>query len=60
MAKIVWSPSSIKDIDAIAEYIAKDSFKAAKNIVELFFIKAEISSRSHIMESKFPKQKIHF
>ena len=45
MAEIVWSPSSIKDINAIAEYIAKDSLMAAKNMVELFFQKAEILSR---------------
>ena len=45
MAEIVWSPSSIKDINAIAEYIAKDSLIAAKNMVELFFQKAEILSR---------------
>ena len=45
MAEIVWSHSSIKDINAIAEYIAKDSLMAAKNMVELFFQKAEILSR---------------
>ena len=45
MAEIVWVPSSIKDINAIAEYIAKDSLMAAKNMVELFFEKAEILSR---------------
>ncbi len=37
MAEIVWSPSSIKDINAISEYIAKDSLMAAKNMVDLFF-----------------------
>lgn len=36
MAEIVWSSSSIKDINAIAECIAKDSLIAAKNVVELF------------------------
>ena len=45
MAEIVWSPSSVKDINAIAEYIAKDSLMAAKNMVELFFQKAEILFR---------------
>ena len=42
MVKIIWAPSAIKDIDGIAEYIAKDSFTAAKNMVELFFEKAKI------------------
>ena len=45
MAEIVWSPSSVKDINAIAEYIAKDSLMAAKNMIALFFQKAEILSR---------------
>ena len=42
MANIVWSPSSVKDINSIAEYIAKDSLMAAKNMVELFFEKAKV------------------
>ncbi|MBC7865986.1 MAG: type II toxin-antitoxin system RelE/ParE family toxin [Gloeobacteraceae cyanobacterium ES-bin-316] len=42
MAKVTWAPSSIKDISAIAEYIAKDSLSAAKNMVNLFFEKAKI------------------
>jgi len=30
MAEIVWSPRAIKDIDEIANYIAKDSLQYAK------------------------------
>ncbi len=60
MAEIVWSPSSIKDVDAIAEYIAKDSFKAAKNMVELFFQKAEILSRFPHYGKQVPETKNTF
>ena len=42
MVKITWAPSAIKDINAIAEYIEKDSPSAAKNMVALFFEKAKI------------------
>jgi addiction module RelE/StbE family toxin len=42
MVKITWAPSAIKDMNSIAEYIAKDSTSAAKNMVSLFFEKAKI------------------
>lgn len=42
MAKIVWAPSALKDIDSIANYIAADSVTAAKNMVALFFESAQI------------------
>jgi toxin ParE1/3/4 len=42
MAKIVWAPSALKDIDSIANYIAADSVAAAKNMVALFFESAQI------------------
>ena len=45
MAQLVWAPSALKDIDAIAAYIAKDSIQAAMNIVELFFDKAEVLTK---------------
>jgi toxin ParE1/3/4 len=45
MVKLIWSPSSLRDIEAIAMYIAADSEKAAKNMVELFFEKAKILER---------------
>ena len=60
MAEIVWSPSSIKDINAIAEYIAKDSLMAAKNMVELFFQKAEILSRFPHYGKQVPETKNSF
>ena len=60
MAEIVWSPSSIKDINAIAEYIAKDSLMAAKNMVGLFFQKAEILSRFPHYGKQVPETKNSF
>lgn len=42
MANLTWASSVLKDIDAIATYISKDSVKAAKNIVDLFFEKAKV------------------
>lgn len=45
MVKIIWAPSSLKDINAIAYFIALDSEKAAFNMVELFFEKAKILER---------------
>ena len=60
MAQVVWSPSSIKDIDSIAEYIAKDSLKAAKNMVELFFHKAEILCRFPHYGKQVPETKNSF
>lgn len=60
MAEIVWSPSSVKDINAIAEYIAKDSLMAAKNMIELFFQKAEILSRFPHYGKQVPETKNSF
>jgi len=37
MAEIVWSPRAIKDIDEIANYIAKDSTQYAEAQTRLFF-----------------------
>ena len=41
MAEIIWAPSAVKDIAAIAEYIAADSLQAAKNIGKLFFLRKQ-------------------
>jgi addiction module RelE/StbE family toxin len=41
MAKVVWSPRAIKDINEIAEYIAKESLQYAKAQVKLFIELAE-------------------
>jgi toxin ParE1/3/4 len=42
MVKIIWSPRAIKDINEIAEYIAKDSLQYAEEQVKSFFSKAII------------------
>jgi toxin ParE1/3/4 len=42
MAEIVWSPRAIKDIDEIANYIAKDSLQYAEAQARLFFSTAEV------------------
>jgi toxin ParE1/3/4 len=42
MARIIWSPSALKDIDIIAQYISKESLLAAQSIVQLFFERVEI------------------
>jgi toxin ParE1/3/4 len=34
MAKIIWSPSALDDVDAIAEYIARDSVHHAALFVD--------------------------
>ena len=42
MAEIVWSLRSIKDIDEIATYIAKDSLQYAEAQTRLFFENASV------------------
>jgi plasmid stabilization system protein ParE len=34
MAKVIWSPSSLDDIDSIAEYISKDSVYHASLFID--------------------------
>lgn len=41
MAEVIWSARSLKDIDEIANYIAKDSYKYAEEQVRQFFLKAK-------------------
>ncbi|MES2140359.1 MAG: type II toxin-antitoxin system RelE/ParE family toxin [Bacteroidota bacterium] len=42
MVEIRWTPQAIEDINSIAEYIAKDSFRYAKIQTERFFDTTEI------------------
>lgn len=37
MAKVIWSPSSLDDIDSIAEYISKDSVYHASLFIDRLF-----------------------
>ncbi|HET6253899.1 MAG TPA: type II toxin-antitoxin system RelE/ParE family toxin [Puia sp.] len=41
MAKVVWSPRAVKDIDEIAEFIAKNSVQYARAQTKLFVEEAE-------------------
>ena len=58
MAEIIWAPSALKDITAIAEYIAMDSVKAAKSMVELFFAKVKILERYPLIGKPVPEIKV--
>jgi toxin ParE1/3/4 len=42
MAEVIWAPRAIKDINEIAEFIAKDSIQYAEEQVKLFFRTASI------------------
>jgi plasmid stabilization system protein ParE len=37
MGKVIWSPSALNDIDAIAEYIARDSIDRAALLLSRIF-----------------------
>jgi toxin ParE1/3/4 len=37
MAKVIWAPSALDDIESIAEYIAKDSVEMASLFVSRLF-----------------------
>jgi toxin ParE1/3/4 len=48
MAEVIWSPRAVKDINEIAEYIAKDSFQYAKAQTNLFLEQAKgLENYSH-------------
>jgi plasmid stabilization system protein ParE len=42
MGKVIWAPSALEDVDAIAEYIARDSLDRAALFVTRIF---EITDR---------------
>jgi len=41
MVEVIWSPRSLKDINEIANFIAKDSLQYAQAQVQLFFQKVQ-------------------
>ena len=47
MAKVIWAPSALGDVESIAEYIAKDSVEMASLFVSRLF---DATDRLH----KFP------
>jgi toxin ParE1/3/4 len=42
MAEIIWSPRAVKDIDEIANFIAKESIQYAETQAKLFFSTAAV------------------
>lgn len=60
MAEIIWAPSALKDIAAIADYISKDSVWAAENMVRLFFEKAKILERFPLIGKPVPETKVSY
>ena len=60
MAEIIWAPSAIKDITAIAEYISNDSVLAAENMVVLFFEKAHILERYPLIGKPVPEIRVNY
>ena len=60
MAEIIWAPSAIKDIAAIAEFISNDSVWAAENMVALFFDKAAILERYPLIGKPVPEIKVNY
>ena len=49
MGKVIWAPTAYKDIDLIAEYIARDSIDRAA-----FFVTNLMKQADHMLDS-FPK-----
>ena len=45
MAKIVWAPSALNDIDSISEYISRDSVHHASLFVDRIFEAADLLKR---------------
>lgn len=57
MARLIWSPKSLRQLDEIAHYIAVDSHVQAKRVVQRIFAKAErltISPESGAVAPEFP------
>lgn len=57
MAEVIWSPSSLEDINAIAEYISKDSYQAACSQVELILEKGTLLEKYPLAGKPVPEIK---
>lgn len=55
MAEIIWSPGSIRDIEAIAGYIARNSLQYANAQVETFFERASILEKFPLIGRPVPE-----
>lgn len=58
MAQIVWSTRSLKDIEEIANYIAKDSLQYAEEQVRQFFIRAKVLEKQPLIGRIVPELKL--
>ena len=55
MAEIIWSARSLKDIDEMANYIAKDSLQYAQEQAKQFFIKTKILEKQPLAGRRVPE-----
>jgi plasmid stabilization system protein ParE len=55
MAEVIWSARSLIDIDEIANYIAKDSYKYAEEQVRQFFLKVKVLEKYPSMGRMVPE-----
>jgi len=55
MAEIIWTEQALEEIENIAEFISKDSFKYAKIQVQLFFDTVELISNQPEIERIVPE-----
>ncbi len=58
MAEVIWSPRSLKDINEIAEYIAKYSVQYAEEQVKVFIEKATILEKYPLSGRMVPELQI--
>ena len=58
MAQIVWSARSLKDIDEIANYIAKDSIQYAEEQVRQFINRAKVMEKQPLIRRMVPELKL--
>jgi len=55
MAKIIWSPQSLADLEGIADYITKDSSFYAKLVVEKVIYAVELLALFPLQGRKVPE-----
>jgi len=57
MVKVIWTARSLKDLEEIAEYISKDSFKYAKLTLEKLIGTAELINDNQLIGKIVPEIK---
>lgn len=55
MAEVVWAPSALDDIDAIAAYIARDSVHHASLFVDRLFEAADVLKEQPLLGRMIPE-----